>query len=70
MNWGARTFTIYQVNATGAKGFSLTEVVLDNHVDISIMRPELLQSLGQADREICIGDVGGVQLTVNTTCYL
>jgi hypothetical protein len=43
MQLGKQMLT-YQVIAMGLKGFSLTEVLLDNQVDISIVRPDLLRA--------------------------
>jgi hypothetical protein len=60
----------YQVNAIGVKGFKLTEVLLDNQANISIMRPELLRAFERSDSEININGVGGVQLHTSETGYL
>jgi hypothetical protein len=50
------------VNAT--KGIELTQVLLDNQADISVMHPMLLKDVRPAGRKIRICGVGGVQLIV------
>jgi hypothetical protein len=50
------------VNAT--KGIELTQVLLDNQADISVMHPMLLRDVRPARRKIRICGVGGVQLIV------
>jgi hypothetical protein len=51
MAWEANIFNTtktYQVNAVGFKGFSETEVLLDNQADILIMRPSCYVSYIQS----------------------
>jgi hypothetical protein len=53
--WEANAFhtvRTYQVNATGLSGFSLTEVLLDNQADISIVRPDLLRGLRDTEHTV------------------
>jgi len=51
------------VNAT--KGIELTQVLLDNQADISVMHPMILSDVCPAERRIRISRVGGLQLIVN-----
>jgi hypothetical protein len=51
------------VNAT--KGISLTQVLLDNQADISVMHPMMLSDVHPAERKIRVSGVGGVQLIVD-----
>jgi len=50
------------VNAT--KGIQLTQVLLDNQADISVMHPMLLKDVRPAEKKIRVCGVGGVQLIV------
>jgi hypothetical protein len=50
------------VNAT--KGIELTQVLLDNQADISVMHPMLLRDVRPAEKKIRVCGVGGVQLIV------
>jgi hypothetical protein len=50
------------VNAT--KGIELTQVLLDNQADISVMHPIVLRDVKPAERKIRVCGVGGVQLIV------
>jgi hypothetical protein len=50
------------VNAT--KGITLTQVLLNNQADISVMHPMLLRHVRPAKRKIKVCSVGGVQLIV------
>jgi hypothetical protein len=69
--WDASTFVTYQVNATGMTGkFKTTELLLDNQADVSIVHPSLLQELQQAEKEVNINGVGGLQFTVHETGFL
>jgi hypothetical protein len=65
----ANAFHTYQVNAIGYQGLKSTEVLLDNQADISIIRPDLLQCLEDAKRELRVLEVGGAQSTMKTTEY-
>jgi hypothetical protein len=49
--------------------FGLTNVLLGNQVNISIMRPELLCTIKPVDEEIRVSGAGGVQI-VKSTGYL
>jgi hypothetical protein len=51
------------VNAT--KGISLTQVLLDNQADRSVMHPMMLSEVHPANRKIRVSGVGGVQLIVD-----
>jgi len=51
------------VNATS--GITLTQVLLDNQADISIMHPMMLSEVRPVDKRIRVIGVGGVQLIVN-----
>jgi hypothetical protein len=50
------------VNAT--RGITLTQVLLDNQADISVMHPMLLRNVRPAEKKIRVCGVGGVQLIV------
>jgi len=50
------------VNAT--KGITLTQVLLDNQADISVMHPMLLRDVRPAEKKIRVCGVRGVQLIV------
>jgi hypothetical protein len=58
--WEGSTFCTYQVNAAGVEGFGPTKVLLDNQADISIMKPDLLRMLEQAEKPIRVNGVGGI----------
>jgi hypothetical protein len=47
------------------KGISLTQVLLDNQADISVMHPMMLSNVRPAKRKIRVGRVGRVQLIVD-----
>jgi hypothetical protein len=51
------------VNVT--KGISLTQVLLDNQADISVMHPMMLSDVRPAKRKIRVSGVGRVQLIVD-----
>jgi len=51
------------VNAT--KGIELTQVLLDNQADISVMHLMMLSDVRPAKRRIRISGVGGLQLIVD-----
>jgi hypothetical protein len=51
------------VNVT--KGISLTQVLLDNQADISMMHPMMLSDVHSAERKIRVSGVSGVQLIVD-----
>jgi hypothetical protein len=51
------------VNATN--GIELTQVLLDNQADISVMHPMMLSDVRPAERRIRISGVGGLQLIVD-----
>jgi hypothetical protein len=70
VTWEGSTFHTYQVNSIGMKGLGAMEVLLDNQVNISIMRLELLRMLEPVSRPIIVSDVGGVQLVASETGYL
>jgi hypothetical protein len=55
------------VNAT--KGISLTQVLLDNQADISVMHPMMLSDVRPAKRKIRVSGVGRVQLIVNKVFF-
>ncbi len=56
------------VNTTQA--LTLTDVLLDNAADISIIHPKLLTDIQEAERKIRAKGVGGVQLIVGETGHL
>jgi len=66
----ATTFVTYQVNAVSYSGFKLTEVLLGNQANISMMKPGLLHHIEPAKEEVNICGVGGLQLRVKETGYL
>jgi hypothetical protein len=47
------------------KGITLTQVLLDNQADISVMHPMMLSDVRLAERKIRVSGVGGVQLIVD-----
>ncbi|MFN9981496.1 MAG: hypothetical protein ACK53Y_16345, partial [bacterium] len=55
------------VNAT--KGISLTQVLLDNQADISVMHPMMLSDVRPAKRKIRVSGVGRVLLIVNNVFF-
>jgi hypothetical protein len=56
----------YEVNnAVQQQGVELTEVLLDNAANISMMHPSLLSDIRQAERKIKVKGVGGVQMIVD-----
>ena len=50
------------VNVT--RGITLTQVLLDNQADISVMHPMLLRDVRPAEKKIRVCSIGGVQLIV------
>jgi hypothetical protein len=50
------------VNAT--RGITLTQVLLDNQADISVMHPMLLRNVRPTEKKIRVCSVGGIQLIV------
>jgi hypothetical protein len=67
--WEDNTFCTYQVNTIRVEGFSPMEVLLDNQLDISIMKLELLRMLELAEKSIRVNGVGSVQLVAHQTGY-
>jgi hypothetical protein len=56
----------YEVNnAVQQQGVELTEVLLDNAANISVMHPSLLSDIRRAERKIRVKGVGGVQMIVD-----
>jgi hypothetical protein len=49
----------------GTKGISLTQVLLDNQADISVMHPMMLSDVRPVERKIRVSGIGGVQLIAN-----
>ena len=70
VTWNANTFTTYQVNAVQQKTFGPKDVLLDNQANISVVRPELLRDVQDAEQVVKINGVGGHQFTVTQTGYL
>jgi hypothetical protein len=66
----ATTFVTYQVNAVHYSGFKLSEVLLDNQANISVLKPGMLRHIEPAKEEVNICGVGGLQLRVKETGYL
>jgi hypothetical protein len=64
------TTQTYQVNAMDLKGFSPTEVLLDNQANIYIIRLELLRALQPVNQHVKVKGVGGIQLEVQQARYL
>jgi sugar (pentulose or hexulose) kinase len=53
--WEANAFVTvrtYQIKVVGLTGFKLTEVLLDNQANISIIRPELLWQVQENNKII------------------
>jgi hypothetical protein len=61
---GQQEYTVNNVVNQAAK-LKLTEILLDNQADISIVHPRLLPNVRQAERMIKVRGVGGLQLIVN-----
>lgn len=61
---------ILQVNAVQQNTFGPKEVLLDNQANVSIVRPELLRDVQDAEHAVKINGVGGHQFTVTQTGYL
>jgi len=56
----------YEVNnAMQQQGVQLTELLLDNAANISIIHPALLSDIRSAKRKIKVKGVGGVQMVVD-----
>ena len=56
----------YEINkAVQEQGVKLTEVLLDNAANISVMHPSLLSDIRRAERKIRVKGVGGVQMIVD-----
>jgi hypothetical protein len=71
--WDANAFhtaRTYQVDSAGRRGFTMTEVLLDNQADISIVWPELLRAIWPISETVKVKGVGGVQLKLNQVGYL
>ncbi len=49
----------------GTAGLSLTEVLLDNQANISIMHPMLLEDIRPAPKKVKVNGVGGKQMIVD-----
>jgi len=67
LTWNENTFTTYQVNAVQQNTFGPKDVLLDNQANISVVRPELLRDVQDAEQEVKINGVGGHQFTVIQT---
>jgi hypothetical protein len=66
LTWEASKYTMFkQVNTIEYTGLSETKVLLDNHADISIMKPSLLCALAPAEKTVKVNSVGGLQLQVD-----
>ena len=57
------------MNAVQQKTFGPKDVLLDNQANISVVRPELLRDVQDAEQEVKINGVGGHQFTVTQTGY-
>jgi len=56
----------YEVNnAVQQQGVELTEVLLDNAANISMMHPSLLSDIRQAERKIKVKGIGSIQMIVD-----
>ncbi len=64
------TYLEKQVNTIGYSIFRETEVLLDNQVDISIIKPGLLRAFKPAEKKVHVNGVGGLQLTIDRKGYL
>ncbi len=63
LTWETSTFMAFkQVNAIGYTGLSVTEVLLDNQADISMLKPSILRALAPAEKTVKVNGVGGLQL--------
>ena len=58
------------MNAVQQNTFGPKEVLLDNQANVSVVRPELLHDVQEAEHAVKINGVGGHQLTVTQTGYL
>ena len=71
LTWNANTFTTYQVlNASQKNGFGPFDVLIDNQANVSVMHPDLLQDVRDADEKININGVGAHQFSATKTGYL
>ena len=68
--WDATMLATYQINAIGAEGCKPTEVLLDNQANIAIIRQELLTAFENAENEVQVNGVGGVQLHTSDIGHL
>ena len=71
LTWNANTFTTYQVlNASQKNSFGPFDVLIDNQANVSVMHPDLLRDVRDADEKININGVGGHQFSVTKTGFL
>ena len=70
LKWNASTFHTKQVNKVQQSVFGPKDVFLDNQATISVVRPELLCDVQDAEEVVKINGVGGHQFTVMQTGYL
>jgi hypothetical protein len=71
LTWETSTFMAFkQVNAIGYTVLSVTEVLLDNQADISIMKPSILRTLAPAEKTVKVNGAGRLQLQEGCMGYL
>jgi hypothetical protein len=71
VTWYASTFATYHniMNIAATSKFKRTEVLLNNQADVSVVHPDLLRDLQEAEKTVRIKGAGGFQFETSTKGY-